>query len=153
MTEDAPSTGGRFVHGNALVLGEVGLLILGPSGGGKSSLTLALIARATAAGDFARLVGDDRVLIAACNGRPVARPHPATAGLIEIRGLGILQRPFEPACVVTAVVEITESAPKRLPAADELFGELAGETIPWLRILAGDPMAEIKIFEFIQRVE
>lgn len=153
MTEDALSTGGRFVHGNALVLGEIGLLILGPSGVGKSSLTLALIARATAAGDFARLVGDDRVSIAACNGRPVARPHPAIAGLIEVRGLGILQRPFEPACVVAAVIEITKSAPKRLPARDELFGELAGETIPWLRLPAGDSMSEIKIFEFIQSLE
>lgn len=153
MTGDAPATVRRFIHGNALVLGETGLLIIGPSGGGKSSLTLALLARATAAGDFARLVGDDRVSIAACNGRPIACPHPSIEGLIEVRGLGILRRPFEPACVVAAVVEIVETAPKRLPAPDELFGELAGESTPWLRILAGDPTAEIKIFEFIQSLK
>jgi len=38
MTGDAPAKAGRFIHGNALVLGEVGLLIIGPSGGGKSTL-------------------------------------------------------------------------------------------------------------------
>ncbi len=153
MNADAATTAGRFIHGNALVLGETGLLILGPSGAGKSTLTLALLARATARGDFARLVGDDRLSVTACNGRVIARPHPAIEGLIEARGLGILRRPFEPACVVTAVVEIVESAPGRLPAPAELFGRLVDETTPWLRIPAGDTMAETRILEFIQNLK
>lgn len=149
MTIEAAPTVDRFIHGNALVLGETGLLILGRSGAGKSTLTLSLLARATAHGDFARLVGDDRISVAACNGRVIARPHPAIEGLIETRGLGVLRYPFEPACVVTAVVEIVENPPDRLPAPEALFGQLIDEKTPWLRIPGGDPTAETRILQFI----
>jgi serine kinase of HPr protein (carbohydrate metabolism regulator) len=153
MNMDNATAAEHFIHGNALVLGETGLLILGPSGAGKSTLTLSLLARTAAHGDFARLVGDDRISVAACNGRIIARPHPAIEGLIETRGLGIQRCPFEPACIVTAVVEIVETAPARLPEPGELLGQLANQKTPWLRILAGDPSAETKIVQFIHKVK
>ena len=51
------------LHATAVIHGDSGVLILGPSGSGKSALALALIARASDAGLFGALVGDDRVYV------------------------------------------------------------------------------------------
>ena len=80
--------GGLTVHAACVVLGEAGVLIRGESGAGKSSLALGLIEAAPAHGLFGALVADDRVRITCAHGRLVARPHPAIAGRIELRGLG-----------------------------------------------------------------
>ena len=66
---------GAATHANALLLGATGVLLRGVSGAGKSALTLELIARARLRGDFARLIGDDRVMLENCNGRLIARPR------------------------------------------------------------------------------
>ncbi|MCC3245982.1 HPr kinase/phosphatase C-terminal domain-containing protein [Methylocystis sp. WRRC1] len=142
------------IHANALVIGERGLLLRGPSGAGKSALTLALIAQAQARGDFARLVGDDRVAIEALGGRLIARPHPAIRGLIEARGEGLLEIPHEPACVIHAVVDLCEAErpPERYPEEDEKCAKLLGLTLPRRRLAGGGDAAVAQIFNFIQSV-
>ncbi len=98
--------GGRLdIHASALAIGEHGILIRGPSGSGKTRLALALAAEASRDA-FARLVADDRTLLSRHAGRIVARPHPAIAGLVERRGLGIVTVPSEPACRVSLVVDL-----------------------------------------------
>jgi HPr kinase/phosphorylase len=124
------------LHGTALVTGETGLLILGASGAGKSALALALIGAARAGGHFARLVSDDRVVLAANAGRIIMRGHPAVAGFIEARGAGILPVPHLSAARLDAVIAI-EAAPARLPAPDDLVFELEGIALPCLP-LKGD---------------
>jgi len=64
----------------------LGALIEGPAGAGKSDLAL----RALSAGF--RLVADDRVLVFASEGRLYGRAPDALAGLIEVRGLGVIPR-------------------------------------------------------------
>jgi HPr kinase/phosphorylase len=132
-------TGGAgplYVHASALVLGEKGLLLRGPSGAGKSALALALVSRFEARGEFARLVGDDRVSVEAAGGRLVARPHPAIAGLIEARGLGLLRLDHEPACVLHALVDLEGpgKSSARYPEATEKTVLLEGNALP--RLLA-----------------
>ena len=61
--------------------------IFGPSGSGKSDLALRLI------DGGARLVADDYTEIKLRDGRLVASVPAATAGLLEVRGLGIVQVP------------------------------------------------------------
>lgn len=107
------------VHASCVLLDEAGILIRGPSGSGKSTLCLALLDRFFLEGRHARLVGDDRIRLEAHHGRVVARPHPALAGLIEIRGLGIrrLAR-HAPAAVLRLVVDLV-SGVERLPETPE----------------------------------
>ncbi len=73
----------RF-HGSCAVRGGIGVLLLGQPGCGKSDLLLRLIDRGFG------LVADDQVLVE--NGR--AAPAPALAGLIELRGIGLLRMDY-----------------------------------------------------------
>ncbi len=127
-----PPQAPAFLHANAVVLGEFGLLLRGPPGAGKSTLTLELVDRWRARGAFAALVGDDRVALEARHGRLIARPHPSIRGMIEARGLGVLRVDHEPACVVRAVIDLLalKEAPKRHPEEDESRIELNGVTLP-----------------------
>ena len=93
-------------HACALIVGETGLLIRGPSRSGKSSLTLALLAAAEAEGRFARLVADDRVGLSVEGGQLFGAPHPVIAGQIEQRGEGILTLPYEAKAQLTHVVDL-----------------------------------------------
>src|SRR3546814_19767314 len=75
-----------------------GLLIEGAPGTGKSALALSLIDRG------AELVGDDGVLLAAEGRRLIARPHPRTRGLMEVRNLGLLPFPCRDDAPVALVI-------------------------------------------------
>jgi HPr kinase/phosphorylase len=141
-----------YLHANALVLREKGLLLRGASGAGKSALTLALLFRVEARGDFARLVADDRVGIEARGGRLIARPHPEIAGVIEARGLGLLRAPFEAACVLHAVVDILgpDQPPTRLPEDGEKRATLRGIALPRLAIAPARCDSIDKIILFLE---
>lgn len=142
------------LHAVAIVLGAMGVLLRGPSGSGKSALALALIDRFRTQGDFAALVGDDRVLVEACAGRLIARPHPAIAGMIEARGLGLLSVPYEKACRLHAVIDITapgETSP-RFPEESEKCAELAGIVLPRFFVAGCNQISVAKIIVFLQRI-
>ncbi|MGJ0506589.1 MAG: HPr kinase/phosphorylase [Methylocystis sp.] len=152
MTADAAARGS--IHANAVALGEKGLLLRGPSGAGKSALTLALLARFESRGDFARLVGDDRVLVEALGGRLVARPHPAIAGVIEIRGAGLLRVPYETCCTLHGVVDIAApgATPPRLPEEAEKTVTLKGIVLPRLQVRGCDDVSVARIMFFLQSI-
>src|SRR5687767_12992978 len=122
MSEASPSS--PSIHATCVLLGARGVLIRGPSGAGKSRLALRLLQAAERGRiRFARLVADDRTLVTATNGRLLARPVPALAGLIEIRGSGIRQLAHEPMAVIALVVDLA-TAGERMPADGSV--ELAG---------------------------
>jgi HPr kinase/phosphorylase len=104
------------VHGSAVLTGARAVLIRGPSGAGKSSLALSLI-HAAHAGllRFARLVGDDRLHLAAWNGQLLVRPAAALAGLLEVRGLGVRKLQYEPRGIVGMVADLSAGDAERLP--------------------------------------
>jgi HPr kinase/phosphorylase len=138
----------RFIHANALILRDCGVLLRGAPGTGKSTLTLDLIDYARTRGAFARLVGDDRVQLMLSNGRVIATPHPAIRGDIEIRGIGVVKAPFEPAGVIRLVVDLfTAPEPARHPDRP-LRMQICGVDLPWLPIRSGDPAAGRKIYSF-----
>lgn len=96
------------LHATALIHGESGVLILGPSGSGKSALALALIARAARAGAFAALIGDDRVYVRRADGRLIASGAANMMGIIERRMEGLVAVSGERAAIVRLAVEICE---------------------------------------------
>ena len=126
-----PPSGTGEAHGSCVLVGERAVLIRGASGAGKSTLARALVAGTTAAGLFARLVADDRVLLRRHHGRLIAAPHPLIAGLVEIRGAGPQPRAFEPAARIGLVIDL-ESAPERVPDEAASRCELIGVVLPRL---------------------
>jgi serine kinase of HPr protein (carbohydrate metabolism regulator) len=93
------------------------VLIEGPPGAGKSSLALALIDRG------ATLVGDDGVALDLREGALWASPPPNTAGLIEIRNVGLasLAVGLGP---VGLVIRLDCAAPRFIeePGMEEIMG-------------------------------
>ena len=96
------------LHATAVIHGESGVLILGPSGSGKSALALALMARASGAGAFGALIGDDRIFVRKAEGRLVASGAANMAGIIERRTAGLVTVRHEPASIVRLAVELSE---------------------------------------------
>ena len=95
------------VHASAVLVGARAFLIRGPAGSGKSQLALKLIAAAQSGLlPFARLVADDRIRLEPCHGRLLARGPDTLAGLIEVRGLGIRELPYESLAVVGGVIDL-----------------------------------------------
>ena len=129
------------IYASAVLTGARAVLIRGPAGSGKSRLALNLI-QAASHGQLilARLVADDRVHVEAAHGRLIARPPVALAGLLEVRGLGILQLPYEPAAVVSWLVDL-DATPMRLPDDSAAHAVVAGVRLRRLAVAPGcDPV-------------
>ena len=126
------------IHASAVLVGSHAALIRGASGSGKSQLALALLQAASrGALPFARLVADDRADVEPGNGRLLVRPAPALAGLIEVRGLGIRQVPYEPVAVVGLVIDLGAADAARLPETASQTCEIERITLPRLPVAAG----------------
>lgn len=123
-----------------------GVLIEGPSGSGKSDLAL----RALAHG--ARLVADDRVLAWTAGDRLFGRAPETLAGLLEMRGLGIVPTPALPWAGIALVVacEPDPKAVERLP--DPETTERLGVTLPLWRLWPFEPAAPLKLITALERV-
>jgi HPr kinase/phosphorylase len=126
------------IHASTVLVGARAILIRGRSGSGKSRLALAVLQAADrGALRFARLVADDRTEIQAVHGRLLARPAPALAGLIEVRGLGIRRLPHEPVAAVGLVVDLGLPAADRMPDPSNQQAEIAGVALPRLAVAEG----------------
>lgn len=100
-----PRVPASSLHASCVARDGAAVLLLGPSGAGKSDLALRLLARGFV------LVADDRVIIEA----GAARPDPALAGLLEVRGLGIVRQAHQAPVPIALAVLLTANKPDRLP--------------------------------------
>ncbi len=98
-----------ILHASCVAVHDKGVLILGASGAGKSSLALQLIALG------ASLVADDRTEITVENGMAIARSPQPIHGLIEARGIGILRLSALPQAKLSLVVDLDQNETDRLP--------------------------------------
>jgi HPr kinase/phosphorylase len=128
------------IHASAVLVGDRAVLIRGPSGAGKSRLAFDLIlAGRSRQIPKAVLVGDDRILLDIRGGHVTARPAPALAGMIEIRGLGIRRCDFIDEAIVGLVVDLCAADAERLPRPESLTTQIYGVQIPRIPVGAGYP--------------
>lgn len=101
------------IHASAVVEAGRGLLVLGPSGSGKSALALELIALG------AELIADDVVRVATAGGALFAEAAgpAARSGLIEARGIGLLRLPVVQRAEIRLVIDLGAPETERLPPA------------------------------------
>ncbi|MDA8048950.1 MAG: aldolase [Rhodospirillales bacterium] len=92
------------IHASCAARGGAGVLLLGPPGSGKSDLLLRLFDHGFS------LVADDRVEIV----EGVAFAPTEIAGLMEVRGLGLVRVPFTERARLALVVDLG-AAEERLP--------------------------------------
>ena len=119
-----------MLQASAVAIGGRALLIEGPPGSGKSTLALALIDRG------AWLIGDDAVTLTASAGVLIASPPPNIAGLIELRGIGLVRQPVAPPAPVALILTLGGPAAVRLHDTPLPKREIAGVAVP---VLAFDP--------------
>ena len=91
-----PWSGPMQIHASCAARQGAGVLLLGPPGSGKSDLVLRLLDRGF------MLVADDRVEIE--DGHATAPA--ALAGLLEVRGLGLLRLPHLPRARLALAVQL-----------------------------------------------
>lgn len=126
----------KNVHGTGLLLGETGILLRGPSGAGKSVLALSLLDRWEGRGLPAFLVSDDRVDLVQ-TGRDLSMVAPdKLAGLIELRGRGIVQRPHKSLVTLHLVVDLVPDLVRMLEE-DAMVTDIAGTSVARAPIPSG----------------
>lgn len=120
-TKDPPGT----IHATVVARDGRGLMLTGPSGSGKSALALELMSLGC------RLVADDRVVLSTRGKGLVASAPEAIRGLIEARGVGLLNVPnIEDEAIVVAEVDLSRTEEERLPPERQITHN--GVTIPVL---------------------
>jgi len=126
------------IHATCVAIGGAAVLLRGPSGAGKSDLALRLVA------EGARLVADDQVLLAAENGRLVARAPAPIAGQIEVRGLGIVPVATEAEAPVALVADLV--APSEIERMPEPEAEtILGIALPRIALTPFEASAPAKL--------
>jgi HPr kinase/phosphorylase len=96
------------IHASCIALRGRGVLLLGPSGSGKSDLALRLIDQG------AKLVADDRTILFVKNSALHAKAPASIKGLLEIRGLGIVEMPVRASVKIALAVRLGREG-ARLP--------------------------------------
>ena len=92
-----------LVHATAIAIDGRAVLLRGPSGAGKSDLALRLIDAG------AHLVADDQVELRRAGEHVLVTAPAALAGLIEVRGVGILRIEAVADAALTLLVDLVPS--------------------------------------------
>lgn len=118
----------EMLHASCVAIGGRGVLIEGLSGSGKSDLALRLIDRG------ATLVSDDYTQVRREGGSALASAGPNIAGMIEVRGVGIVPFACESDVPVALIVSVGNPV-ARLPEMET-------------RVLVGLPVTVIALSPF-----
>ncbi len=140
-------------HGTAIAIGGNAALIIGPSGAGKSDLALRCLAVAPTPliPVPAHLIADDRVLISLAGDRLQVEAPETILGKLEVRGLGILEVPFERSADLALIAElVAPEAVERLPDPPPRR-DFLGVSLPLLRLAPFEAAAPVKLLLALAR--
>jgi serine kinase of HPr protein (carbohydrate metabolism regulator) len=132
------------LHASSVSLEGRAVLISGPSGSGKSDLTLRLLDRGFT------LVSDDRTIVRKQDNRIIASAPETIRGKLEIRGVGIVDMDTAANVPVALVVELTSDI-QRLPD-DDRERLVLGTGIPLISVDAMTASAPSKVALALDRL-
>ena len=139
-----PRLSSENLHASCVAIDGRAVLIVGPSGSGKSDLALRLLDRGFT------LVSDDRTIVRKAGGRLIATAPDRIKGKLEIRGVGIVEMDVQSDVPVALVVELTSDI-KRMPddARERL---ILGTGIPLISVDAMTASAPSKVAVALDRL-
>ncbi len=132
------------IHASTVALDGRAVLITGPSGSGKSDLTLRLLDRGFV------LVSDDQTIIKKNGTKLTASAPPTIRGKLEIRGVGIVTMEQIDDQPVALVVELTSEI-QRLPD-DSRERPVLGLPVPLISVDAMSASAASKVALALDRL-
>lgn len=132
-----PRISSELLHASTVAKNGRAVVILGPSGSGKSDLALRLLDRGFT------LVSDDQTIVQRSGARLIASPPANIAGKLEIRGIGIVDMAHESTAEVALLVELTSDI-QRLPD-DSRERPVLGVAVPLISVDAMTASAAAKV--------
>ncbi len=127
-----------LIHASCVALEGKGVLLRGAPGAGKSDLALRLIEGGAA------LVADDQVALTSSGELLLAAPPVRIAGLLEVRGIGIVSMDFVTQCPVHLVVDLAQpDMVERMPEAATV--DLCGYRIAHAMLAPFEASAPVKV--------
>ena len=127
-----------LIHATAVAIGGRAVLLRGPSGSGKSDLALRLIDAG------AELIADDQCELTRRGEAIVVRAPATIAGLLEVRGIGIVRLAPCAAAPLALIADLVP--PERLERLPELGREtIHGVAVPVLALAPFEASAAAKL--------
>lgn len=127
----------QLLHATAIAINGEGVLLLGPSGSGKSDLALRLIDRG------AKLISDDAVPVDCSGALPVLAAAQNIEGKLEVRGVGICTVGNIQSAPLRLAVELSAEL-ERLPPQGQTIS-ICGYDVPSLKLAPFETSAPIKL--------
>lgn len=127
-----------LVHAACVALDDWAVLLRGPAGAGKSDLGLRLI------NSGAILVADDQVILADSGGFLRASPPTNIAGLLEVRGVGIMKMPYRQGVPLGLLIDLVP--PDKVPRLpDARTDKIMGVELPVLALSSFESSTPAKV--------
>ncbi len=127
------------IHSTVIALEDQGVMFTGPSGSGKSDLALRFL------DEGASLVSDDYADVVNENGQLMARPPETIAGMMEVRGMGVVKVPHVPEISLSLRCDLMPASEiERLPEGP-LTVQMEGIWVPRICLDASSASAVARV--------
>lgn len=128
------------IHATLVQIDGCGVLLIGASGSGKSDTALRLIESKRAV-----LVADDVVVLNVENGRLFGSPAKNIAGMLEVRGIGLVPYPYCPRTMVDFAVHLLSTPDEVTRFPQKNTENIFGVEIPRIDLYAKESSGVDKI--------
>jgi serine kinase of HPr protein (carbohydrate metabolism regulator) len=125
------------LHATSVAINGKAVLIMGPSGSGKSDLALRLLDRG------AVLISDDQTLVRQTEGQLLANSFGTIKGKMEVRGIGIIARDTTSDVPVALIIDL-RGGKERFPLETQ-DRQVAGKMVPVVSLSPFESSAPIKV--------